>query len=307
MNKNELQQGIAMILDLELNNLMLYNAINSLKKSISELGIKRNITAPRMSENPTSYFEHLATSVSVLGIGGAVVAWIYGLFIEKGFIGKTLDAVGDGLKGGFYGIGAGIVISIVTYIVASSKEKSRIEIKFNNDTKEYEQKIAVEKNRISKELRQKSQLQSQLNILIERQNNTKDLCSQCYKKMNIDSNFANLKSICYMNELLSLNITDHFDGVDGLYYLVKNEMRMEKLQSSIDDVSRKLDYAINAMEHYKSYLLSMNDKCDRMVSSVVKMVAQNNQIAENTAITAYNTERIAKEGECILFLEALSL
>ena len=312
MNSSELRQGVAYILDLERNDYMIRQAVNALSKNISELGIKRNIGAPSRNYREESFMVDLIAAVGILGIVGALGGAVYEFIAETNGWVKLFSAFGGAIHYGLYGAAAGIPAGIVVYFVRSLLEKQKIERAFESEKKDYEQKLQRDEARVRSELRQRIQLEKQLAILNDRHDQTRKLLNLCYDRMNIDDSFANLKAAYYMNEMLRLNITDHLDGVDGLYYLVGKELQAEKLQTSIDDISRKLDRLIGIAESYESYLSNISARCNQMVASTQKaiaqnerIIAQNEQIVANTAITAYNTERIAAESECMLFLNTL--
>lgn len=107
-----------------------------------------------------------------------------------------------------------------------------------------------------------------------------------------------------MNEFLSLHITDKLEGSDGLYYLIRKELKFEVLNVTLKEISNKLDSIIDQESQLYSVLTGINNKCDRLVTNTQNSIAlsiRNNELSEqtarNTEIAAYNTERSAKELE----------
>ena len=145
---------------------------------------------------------------------------------------------------------------------------------------------------------------SQRNKLSARLKEAEEKLSSFYKIVEIDKRFCNLISMGYMNEFIHLGVSSKLDGTDGLYYLIMKELRMDQIQSTLDDISNKLDYLIDQQHGIYSELLEVNKKCDTMIDSVVRAadsVSNSNkkitEIANSTEIAAYNSERLSRELE----------
>ena len=100
-----------------------------------------------------------------------------------------------------------------------------------------------------------------------------------------------------MNEFLRLGIATKLEGADGLYYLIRKELRMDQMQYTMNEISSKLDTLIDKTHELHSDLLNINSKCDKLVNATIRAASSAESAAVNSAITAYNSERIAKEQE----------
>lgn len=133
------------------------------------------------------------------------------------------------------------------------------------------------------------------------------MLARFYNKVGIDSRYRNLVAIGYMNEFVSLGISNRLEGTDGLNYLIRQELRQDQLQMSLEEISKKLDTIIDNQRMIYSQLQEMNRKSDTIVNGIKKLsdkVAESQQtIIENTALTAYYAERTAKKAEFQSFME----
>lgn len=122
--------------------------------------------------------------------------------------------------------------------------------------------------------------------------------------MGLDNKYRNIVPIGYMEEFIRLGISDHLEGVDGLYYLIRRELRDDQLNYTLNEISNKLNILIDSNHQLYSEINIMNNKCDAIVAQTAKtaQICANNskqlsQIASNTEVTAYNSQRIAAEAE----------
>lgn len=87
--------------------------------------------------------------------------------------------------------------------------------------------------------------------------------------------------IGYMHEFIRLGIATHLEGADGLYYLVRNELRADQFQCSIEEISCKLDTVIDKQREIYGVISDMNHRCDYLVEQTkksIKLSAQNNAL-----------------------------
>ena len=101
---------------------------------------------------------------------------------------------------------------------------------------------------------------------------------------------------------MRLGIAHQLGGANGLYYLVRQEMRGDRLQYSLDEISRKLDDIISNQHQIYYEITDMNNKCSQLISQAEKSAeisAKNNQLLDaavaNTSIAAYNSQRVKEE------------
>lgn len=84
-----------------------------------------------------------------------------------------------------------------------------------------------------------------------------------------------------MNKFIRLNISNHLEGTNGLYYLVRLELTADAFQYSLDEISQKLDQVIDRQHDIYNELCAVNTKIDRMVDfavSAAKIPTKNNKL-----------------------------
>ena len=346
MENISLKQAISAIYDMELNNYLMTRAVKSLDgalhkqlpRTADDFDMPEKPTQPKAPVDDTGIAANTITAAIIGAIGGAVIKFVVGivnyLIAYNSASTGGQDAVVDNAPSlifeGFWTwvlIFAAIGAVIGVFLAVSGKKTYKIRYKeyksqcdaydlamkeYEADCKKYENlkdqserewevKNEVRKNAI---IQQKEQLHSRIE-------ESSTLLSNLYNTVGIDEKFRNIIPMAYMNEFIELGISTKLEGADGLYYLVRKELRMDQMQYKLDTIITKLDTLIDQQHSIYGELLNLNMKCDNMISATIRqtdaMLTQNHlinnqnklltNIESNTAIAAYNTERIAKEQE----------
>lgn len=83
--------------------------------------------------------------------------------------------------------------------------------------------------------------------------------------------------------------------------MLREELRFDTIEMWLGKISSQLDEIMDAQHHMYDELNRMNRNCECIVQTTVSEIRKSRQnlqqIAENTQITAYNTERIQREIE----------
>lgn len=306
MNNTQLKKNISILYDMELNNYLMTEMISRLDDKINSLGRKKKFATPKKARGD----KEIVTSCTLIGaIIIAVIAAVGGLIYnftdpEAGLFDKILGVVFYPVGWGGVGALIGLVLGLIAGLICYSKEKREIEKIYEEDCNEHNNALKKDAVRISNEKREKEILIRQKESLVKRKNEAAEKLKSFYAASGIDSKYRNLIPIGYMHEFIRLGIATHLEGADGLYYLVRNELRADQFQCSIEEISCKLDTVIDKQREIYGVISDMNHRCDYLVEQTkksIKLSAQNNALlssaVEQTKITAYNTERIAKETE----------
>lgn len=285
---------------MELNNYLMTRSISELDDEINSLGKKKSISKPvdltaDAGDIGWIILEGLKWSALSFGIIVAIIGVVIGAIID-GYMAIPFAFIGY-IAGTILG-----TIGIAIWIYTSDNKDCRR--KYKEDCDEYDKKIQNEEMRVKTELRTKDILLKQRDSLIERKTEASRKLNSFYMAVGIDKNYRNLIPIGYMYEFMSLGIATKLEGADGLYYLVRRELRADQMQYTLDEISFKLDTIIDNQHRIYGELTEINNKCDRIISETVKsaeLAARNNEMLSvavaNTAITAYNSERIASEAK----------
>lgn len=313
MTKEELQQGISILYDMELNDYLMERTINELDEQIGSLGYKKRFSQPQ-KKSVSANFDYCVWCGFIFAVIGAIIMLINGyVTYPGGFFVKLIEGILEGILGAVIGGIVGIIIGAFVAICKKGAAKEEEDRKYQENLAKLESAKKSDNIRVSNEIEQMKILSKERNLLTHRKNEARQKLSKYYSIMNIDSNYCHLLPIGYMYEFIRLGISTHLEGADGLYYLVRKELRMEQLQYSVEEISQKLDTIIDNQHEIYSQLSDMNDKCDVMISQAVKSAkanAQNKvlleQAVKNSSITAYNSERLTREVGFQNFMIALS-
>lgn len=296
---NNLYDAISGLYDMELNNYLMTRSISQLDDEISSLGKKKYFEEPvqfKAEGGDESVVN--ATWYSAFGVGmvGAIIAAVIGMSTSGFFVGLLFTFVGL-IVGAIIGAIAGNTIS-------KSRDNKIYKEAFDEKKEKYVRNIKNDALRVEEENRKKQYLKRQRDLLVERKTEASRKLNSFYMAVGIDKNYRNLIPIGYMYEFMSLGIATKLEGADGLYYLVRRELRADQMQYTLDEISFKLDTIIDNQHRIYGELTEINNKCDRIISETVKsaeLAARNNEMLSvavaNTAITAYNSERIASEAK----------
>lgn len=305
MNNAELKKKISVLYDMELNNYLMNEMISRLEDRIDSLGKKRNIAAPQKAGKDSDLLiGSMGTGALIFAIIGAVWGLIYNFVFEEGFFSKVLGFFFYPFTCGAAGVFIGGVLGLIVGLILLHFDKKEIEKAYKKECFEHSEALKKDSLRVEHEKREKEILIQQRDLLIKRKSEATIKLKSFYSLSGIDSHYRNLVPIGYMNEFIRLGISNHLEGADGLYYLVRKELRADRFQCSLDEISYKLDDIIDRQREIYGELRNINQRCDYLIDQTNKsarLAAQNNSLLNDavaqTRITAYNTERIAKETE----------
>ena len=305
MTNSKLQQGISILYDMEINHYCMVRAIRSLDQEILRLGRKRNIKAP--VKESTQGFVFISgmwgpiwgagIMAGVLGIGWPISNIINADGFFEAVFGALFGFVGGLISGAVIGAIGGLIVGIVGGIIGKIIVNRKNEEKHKQAMKKYLEAEIADDLRVQHEWEKQKSLRRQRNILSQRYEESQRVLKKLYDKMEIDENFRHIIPIGYMYEFSRLVIATQLGGIKRLYDRVREEMKMDDILRRLDEISDKLDVIINNQRALHSELIAINQKCDRMVQLTLNTVQNTESIVCNTAVTAYNTERIQKELE----------
>ena len=230
-----------------------------------------------------------------------IVAIIEAFFEDSGFFeiifNLILCIIAGPLYGGMIGGIGGLIIGAIYGAIYKKKDEKKIEEEYRRDVKEHLEAEIADDLRVQCEWEKQKSLRRQRNILSQRYEESQRVLEKLYDKMGIDENFRHIIPIGYMYEFSRLGIATQLEGNKGLYDRVREEMKMDDILRKLDEISDKLDVIIDNQRALHNELIEINRKCDRMVQMTLETVRNTESIVCNTAVTAYNTERIQKELE----------
>ena len=305
MNNAELKKKISVLYDMELNNYLMNEMISRLDDRISSLGKKKKYSAPKKARTDKEVILGIiGTGAFIFAIIGAIGGLIYNFCADEGLLDLILGFFFYPFTWGSAGALIGAVLGLIVGLVVFILDKKDIEKAYEEDCAEHKETLEKDAVRVEREKKEKEILIRQRDLLIKRKNEATIKLKSFYSLSGIDSHYRNLIPIGYMNEFIRLGISNHLEGADGLYYLVRQELRADQFQYTLDEISYKLDDIIDRQRDIYCELRNVNQRCDYLIDQTnksVRLAAQNSLLLSDavaqTRITAYNTERIAKETE----------
>lgn len=310
MQGKQLKEAISILYDMELNNYMMTRSIRQLEQEAVNMGQEKHIEPPKKMVNFVSVGEYIKAKVPAIIIS-AIAIIVIGLII---FFTAAGDIVGTE-KGEMAFILAFTAIvmcaeAVALILIISGANKGNTERARNQayidsihekEMKKYNTALQQEKDRVYKIT---EGFRSQCTQLETRKAEATTNLNKYYDAVGIDPLFRNIVPIGYMNDLIRLGVSDTLEGPNGLNYLVRQDLRADEFHHTLEEISAKMDVLINAQRAMYHELQSVNAKCSRLVSESIKQtqIAINNKktledIRYNTAISAYNSERIRTEIE----------
>ena len=328
----DLKQQIAILYDMEINNFLMTRLIDKLNSEISQLGIPTKQTFHEPQKQSQSYsgidkslLNFNTIHVFVIGFAIAIIVSIVNtltttyLPTNDGPFDKIGNFIVMFIISGIVGLIIGAILESIRRSIAESKYQKEANLfyhtqeeKYNQQLKlarkHYNERVAIDNNRVQKELRLQKILIETKNALVQRKNESTQRLQNMYTMTSIDSMFWALIPMAYMHLFSRLDIATTLGGENGLYAKVLNELKQDQFQKELfrklDRISSQLDEMNNNQRNIYQQLVNLNHKGDTMINQTIKfaeMSAQNNQLLENavknTDIAKYNSERIRKELE----------
>lgn len=340
---SNLKEAISYIYDVEKNNYLMTRAIQEIDRKLSEPKTEGTYTLS-CPERPVEPVRAVASFDKKSTAKTAVVGYVIAAFLI-GVVLAVIVIIGQS-KPGFLESSAfmicmdlACIVPVVCISVIVRKKKSNVKKDNKSYEKQYERDMAQYHKELEKYHKEKSlyelhvknvdaacdknyknkqtALKALRKVISDKLAESKALASLGYEKAGIDGTYRNLIPIGYMNEFMRLGISTKLEGADGLYYLVRQELRLDDLSHKLDYIVQKLDTLINNQHILYSELIAMNTRCDQLISVTMRqtdaLLAQNNlisnqnalmdKIQKDTQIAAYNSERMAREQEYMSYFQ----
>ncbi|MBQ3068818.1 MAG: hypothetical protein IJD01_02585 [Clostridia bacterium] len=313
MAVKNIKKALSILYDMEKNDYMMAYMIQELNESIDCLGIREDIEEP-VYESSVEY--NVATSIAGPTIFGVFIGALLGMMsgcarrpeVSTGLldaVGNTFNSIENMIGGVFWGaiIGgvAGLLIGFLYSFYAKKKAAEEDYYNYEFQRKKYEVELKKDNERVQQEMRQRGFLIRQRDALIKRRSEAGSMLIQFYNAAGIDRKYRNIVPIGYMYEYARLGISNHLDGVDGLYNLTENALRQDQFYLKMEEISQKLSTIIDNQHAIYEELRNLNRTCNRIVQSVESLSGQigdlRKEVADHNRISEYNQERMLNELE----------
>ena len=319
--------SLSMLCDMENNNYLMGKAYDALYDRIKNLGKPVTYAHPTKEKVKKVKRDHNDTSSLVVGICAislAVVGLIIfftvflPMFVKEGSLGVIGIIIVSIICGAiFAGIAAlvGALLGFIIYPIVmiflavsdhkkNRQEKARVEALYKQAYENYKRAQEEDDARVKRELLLKKELEEERYKLGCQKFASERQLSRFYDLVGINPQFRNIVAISYMEQFVKLKISTKLDGTDGLYYLVMQELDKLKLWGMLGSINDKLDRIISSLNTMSGKLDFLNDRLQDISNNSYRLVREtekNNDLLQGihttTALSLYQQERIAKEKE----------
>lgn len=234
---------------------------NKIEQKICSLGHNRNIDPPAKAQYDFPFWRTFFISFAILLILSGAILMDFGI------------AFGIAIAGG---------------IIHIARKNSA----HNALVKVYKKEVLADKERVSKEKEMIVKLRQEQNIVSEQIQNTSMLLENLYSLDIIFPTYRHMVAILTILEYFESGRCSQLTGGHGAYDTYSTEEKQNKIIGKLDVVINMLDdIRYNQSMLYES-IQEANDTANRIYAQSERIIETNGKIAENTALTAYNTDII---------------
>jgi hypothetical protein len=292
-------------------------AIEKIKVKDSGLCKEKTVAKPTMTANSFEIASAVGAGLFICAIIGAIVGGVFGhLYAAKEqyfnadlynlpgiFFGLLSYAVGIVL-GAIAGGIAGIFIGLIIGIICKAVEQKRV-IDYNAlQNAKYKDALKAEEKRIAEEGEKRKFLRSVIDLLNKKLAESMDNTQKLYDAVGIDRTYRNLICMGYMDEYIRLGIATKLGGVDGLYFVIKQQLNFDQINANLNVIIKKLDVIIDKQTQIYNAIQTMNFRCSQMVGELEKISYNTYSLAADSAFNTYCDERYHQEMEYLNYVNA---
>ncbi|MBQ8232984.1 MAG: hypothetical protein IJZ34_13835 [Lachnospiraceae bacterium] len=309
MNYDEIKNYLSILVDMEKNMYIQECMLRELSNKYARLGIKRDFRLPEQHQASADYMEEIGTVGIVIGVIVAIIVTIFNFGSMWNGSWGIFAIFGAPVVGVFWGLCAGGVFGLILGLIIATEKKKQYQKKLDDEyrfeIKEYQRQTKDDEKRVNNEILRKKFISQQLELLKEQYVNTKRNLEVLYDYNIIHDDYKyDIVAICsfyqYFDKKRTLSLGfDSKTGDKGAYNIYEEEKRLGIIISKLDDVLNKLDMVIENQRTIADTLNQANNTINYLNGNIQKMCNQinsvNASIENQTAIEAYNNERIQKE------------
>lgn len=298
----DVKKYLGYVLDLEKEIRTIQEIIDELTRQSRSLGIATQFPEPKW-EDPDEEFtlgNKLFFSICISPVG-AVIAIIIGTIAE-------FFVNGDFTSFGIMGKGMLIVALIcfggMTIVECLGKDERRKRIEKQNEKEAQKHKEAVQrdKQRVQMELKKKQTLNLQIEGLRHKKAELSTTLNKMYGINILYPKYRYFVAVATMYEYFDSGRCRTLEGHEGAYNVYENELRLNVIVSQLSDIIYRLeDIKSNQMMVYNA-IKEGNRLSNEICNNSARLIQQNQEIMENTALIAYNSRITAKNTEIMKFI-----
>lgn len=318
MDRNSLKEYLSMLIDMEKNILLQNNTIKQLQVQVDELSKVNSYFKPTPLL-PKQKSEGMFFLIAMIGIGALLAYWGINL------LGSNTTKLG-GIIGSFLGgilvlmfaavfllSGTVLLIDFIQKDAAANRNYEQSQKAYMIALENYEKNMEWEKQRAKENAPRIAAYQQELLLLQEVNEKSKTSLASMYDVNIVYSKYRNLPMLCSIYEYLASGRVDTLEGTNGAYNLLELEMRLDRIITKLDVVIEQLYRICDNQNMLYTVIVEANSETKNLVSMTGQLidnvyslqecvdgntrdlVSALNEQKKTSAITAYSTERAAKE------------
>lgn len=281
------------IMELEQAVYTINKAVGYLQYKSRNLGIRKNYTEPqkpvKLDGLGTGVFALYDTlKVAALGIPISIVfgliRWIYGGKFGASFWGCMLLFIG---------------IGFFKELFENSYMNDYTSSKYNEEVSHYYRLVEEDKKRVSIELAQKEDIESQITTLVKKRKEISETLNKLYDINIIYPKYRNFVAVTTFYEYFESGRCNELQGHEGAYNIYENEIRLNVIITKLDDIIERLDEIRSNQYAIHNAVSEGNRIANNIYQQAIKTSGKMDLISENSAITSYNSMITAKNSEIL--------
>ena len=292
LNGVELGKALSALYDVECQNYQTTRLIEGIDEEISRLAIPKKLVneakpeycgpkEPELSDFFNKKMQGDAAGVSVLTFFGIV---LFG-DVERRFLCAFLVAP-------LFGVLFSFLLAALKYFFAyrgyeknNAREYEKWVARNNAATERYQAALDKESQRMTAEISVREALMGQRNELSSHLRDSKERLNVMYGSVGIGGDYRRLIPMRYMANFYELGISRKLEGTDGLYYLVRQELRADQFTANLAEISNHLQKLISSQTEIYHEICDMN----RNVQSLLDDLIYETKAAASAAASAAET------------------
>lgn len=291
LSKDEVIKHLTYAKELETTIFTYQNAYNNLQMRIDELGHRWHIDKPAKIFYDFHFFKIFFVLFAVLLIlcctiieksllDIILIITIFPLFFGSEYLWTDL------------GISFGVALAItclsgVIYVVFKKVKQAKL-------IKQYKERIEIDKKRVEKENEQIKILKQQQRDIQEEIDKNDFLLNKLYSMDIIFPKYRHMIAVITMLEYFESGRCSQLTGGHGAYDTYSYEEKQNMIIGRLDVVISKLDDIKNTQYMLYEAIQESNAISEGIYRQSEAMIESNRKIAENSALTAYNSDIIRR-------------
>jgi hypothetical protein len=167
---------------------------------------------------------------------------------------------------------------------------------------EYDKRVDADKYRVDKELKLKSYLDYQIDLLTQKRSEVSELLEKLYSYNVIYQKYRNFVAVTTFCEYFESGRCKELEGHEGAYNIYENEIRLNYIITKLDEILYRLDEISSNQYKIYSAVCEGNKTADRIYQNSVRTAERIGNIESNAEIIAYNSKITARNSEIIKFM-----